>query len=50
MTFITIHNVCLLLSSFQFAQLIIPYPPLLIVYLFVQKYFEKGVMIGSVKG
>jgi len=30
--------------------IIVSTPPVLLVYPFVQRYFEKGVMIGSVKG
>ncbi len=34
----------------KFASIIIASVPMLVVYPFVQKHFEKGVMIGSVKG
>ena len=34
----------------QYATIIISSLPLMIIYPFVQKYFVKGVMIGSVKG
>ncbi|WP_138495870.1 carbohydrate ABC transporter permease [Paenibacillus pinistramenti] len=34
----------------KYAVIIVSTLPILIVYPFIQKYFEKGVMIGSVKG
>lgn len=37
-------------KSLQYASLIVVILPILCVYPFVQKYFVKGVMIGSVKG
>lgn len=37
-------------SSYQCAVIIISTLPILVVYPFVQKYFVKGVLIGSVKG
>lgn len=37
-------------NQMKYALIVVSAAPLLIVYPFVQKYFEKGVMIGSVKG
>lgn len=34
----------------KYAVIVVSSLPLLIIYPFLQKYFEKGVMIGSVKG
>ena len=34
----------------KYAVIIVSTVPILLVYPFVQKYFEKGVMIGAVKG
>ena len=34
----------------RYGTIIISSLPLMIIYPFVQKYFVKGVMIGSVKG
>jgi len=34
----------------KYALIVITTIPIICVYPFVQKYFEKGVMIGSVKG
>jgi ABC-type glycerol-3-phosphate transport system permease component len=34
----------------KFALIIIATVPVLVMYFVVQKYFEKGVMVGSVKG
>lgn len=34
----------------RYAVIVVSSLPLLIIYPFIQKYFEKGVMIGSVKG
>ena len=34
----------------KYAVMIVPTVPILCVYPFIQKYFEKGVMIGAVKG
>lgn len=34
----------------KYSVIIISSAPLLILYPFVQKYFEKGVMIGALKG
>lgn len=38
------------LESIKYATLFISMLPMLIIYPFVQKYFVKGVMIGSIKG
>ena len=37
-------------SKIKYAVVIISVLPMLIVYPFLQKYFVRGVMIGSVKG
>ena len=37
-------------DSLKYASLIVTILPILCVYPFVQKYFVKGVMVGSVKG
>lgn len=37
-------------NQIKYAVLIVSSVPLLILYPFLQKYFEKGVMLGSVKG
>ncbi|MGG1553495.1 carbohydrate ABC transporter permease [Paenibacillus ferrarius] len=37
-------------QSVQYATLVVSIVPMLIVYPFIQKYFVKGVMIGSLKG
>ena len=34
----------------KYAVIIISTAPILVVYPFIQKYFTKGVMIGSIKG
>ena len=36
--------------SLKTPSIVVAAAPMLIVYPFVQKYFEKGVMIGAVKG
>lgn len=37
-------------ESMQYALIVVATLPIMVLYPFVQKYFEKGVMIGSVKG
>lgn len=37
-------------DQIKYAVIIVSTLPILVVYPFIQKYFEKGVMIGSVKG
>ena len=37
-------------NQLKYAAIVVASVPLLVVYPFLQKYFEKGVMIGSVKG
>ena len=37
-------------SKIKYAVVIISVLPMLLIYPFLQKYFVKGVMIGSVKG
>jgi len=39
-----------LANQMKYAVIVIASVPMLVIYPFVQKYFEKGVMIGSVKG
>ena len=43
-------NTALLYASLKYAIIIIAALPLIIVYPLVQKFFEKGLMVGSVKG
>ena len=37
-------------SLIKYAVIVVASAPLLCVYPFIQKYFDKGVMLGSVKG
>lgn len=37
-------------DQIKFGVIIVSTVPVLCVYPFIQKYFEKGVMIGAVKG
>ncbi len=37
-------------AQMRYAVIVVSSLPLLIIYPFLQKYFDKGVMIGSVKG
>ena len=37
-------------DQIKFAVIIVSTVPVLCIYPFIQKYFEKGVMIGAVKG
>ena len=39
-----------LANLLKYALIVVSAAPLLIVYPFLQKYFDKGVMLGSVKG
>ena len=34
----------------KYAVIIVSTMPMMIIYVFIQKYFVKGVMIGAVKG
>ncbi len=43
-------NENLLLSNVRAATVIISIGPIVLVYPFIQKYFIKGIMIGSLKG
>jgi putative aldouronate transport system permease protein len=37
-------------NQIKYATIVIASIPVLVLYPFVQKYFDKGVMLGSVKG
>lgn len=39
-----------LIAQLKYSIIVVASVPLLVVYPFIQKYFEKGVMLGSVKG
>lgn len=39
-----------IVSQLRYSVIVIASVPLLVIYPFIQKYFEKGVMLGSVKG
>ena len=37
-------------TNYKYAVIIVSVLPILMVYPFIQKYFTKGVMVGSIKG
>ena len=37
-------------ETFMYATMVLSIIPMLVVYPFVQKYFVKGIMMGSIKG
>jgi len=37
-------------ESLKYSLIIVSIVPMLILYLFLQKYFKKGIMIGAIKG
>jgi putative aldouronate transport system permease protein len=39
-----------LLESIKMAAIIVSLGPILLVYPFLQKYFVKGIVVGSLKG
>lgn len=43
-------NAMMYVESMRYGVILVSTLPLLIVYPFIQKYFEKGVMLGAVKG
>ena len=43
-------NVKLVASSIRYASIMVATIPIMCVYPFIQKYFVKGVMVGSIKG
>jgi putative aldouronate transport system permease protein len=43
-------NISGLMESIKMAAIIVSLGPILLAYPFVQKYFVKGVLVGSVKG
>jgi len=45
-----LENMNLVSEMFKYGTIIISSLPLMVLYPFVQKYFVKGVMLGSVKG
>ena len=39
-----------LLNKIKYSVIVVASVPMLVIFPFVQKYFDKGVMLGSVKG
>jgi putative aldouronate transport system permease protein len=37
-------------QSVQLATMVVTTAPIIVIYPFLQKYFVKGIMIGSIKG
>lgn len=44
------ENIVLVSASIRYASIMIAVLPIMCVYPFIQKYFVKGVMVGSIKG
>ena len=40
----------LIAESIKYASIVVATVPILVLYPFLQKYFVKGMMVGSVKG
>ena len=40
----------LLANSIKYALIVVSSVPVIVIYPFLQKYFEKGIMLGAVKG
>jgi putative aldouronate transport system permease protein len=49
-TVVTENVNSLIADTIKYAVIIVAVAPILCVYPFVQKYFVKGVMVGSIKG
>ena len=43
-------GVYLLYASLKYAIIVVSAVPLLVLYPMVQKFFERGIMMGSIKG
>ena len=43
-------NILLLYESLKYTIIVISVVPLLVIYPLIQKFFEKGIMMGSIKG
>ncbi len=46
----TAHDVAVMEKNIKYAAIFITIAPVLLLYPFVQKYFTKGIMVGSLKG
>lgn len=46
----TAHDVAVMEKNIRYAAIFITIVPILMLYPFVQKYFTKGIMVGSLKG
>ena len=46
----TMGNRVMLAETIKYALIIVSTLPMMILYPFLQKFFEKGVMIGAIKG
>ena len=43
-------NTTLIYASLKYAIIVVSAVPLLVIYPMIQRFFEKGIMMGSVKG
>ena len=46
----TLGNRVMLAETIKYALIIVSTLPMMVLYPFLQRFFEKGVMVGSVKG
>ena len=45
-----VEQMAAIVDTMKYALIMVSTVPMLVLYPFVQKFFEKGVMIGSIKG
>ena len=43
-------NTVLIYASLKYAIIVVSAVPLLVIYPMIQRFFEKGIMMGSIKG